>query len=168
MPARAISGSLHAGQVDTSGRGTRGRLSGRVLPVITSIIVVLPAPFGPMIAAQFTDIDRQLSALSALKPSNATVMSFQVEDDLVRDVDLAGLHVITCPPDVLPPRRRPCRATGAGCCASSGRDPAVHSGLIRRLSRRLVGSRRAASQADHAARQGQRDQHEQQPRKNSQ
>jgi hypothetical protein len=50
MPSSAISGLVLAGQVDASGRRRRA-LSGRVLPVMMSIIVVLPAPFGPMMRA---------------------------------------------------------------------------------------------------------------------
>src|SRR5450830_1281142 len=48
---------------------------GRVLPVMTSIIVVLPAPLGPMMQRNSpTEISR-LSLLMALKPSNDTLMS---------------------------------------------------------------------------------------------
>ena len=49
--------------------------SGRVLPVITAIIVVLPAPFGPMMQRISPALIDRLSALSALKPSKLTVMS---------------------------------------------------------------------------------------------
>ena len=49
--------------------------SGRVLPVMTSIIVVLPAPFGPMMQRSSPALMFRLSALSALKPSKLTVMS---------------------------------------------------------------------------------------------
>ena len=49
--------------------------SGRVLPVITSIMVVLPAPFGPMMQRSSPPLMLRLRALSALKPSKLTVMS---------------------------------------------------------------------------------------------
>ena len=50
MPRRAISASSMRGEVDVAAGTSRSPLSGRVLPVMTSIIVVLPAPFGPMMA----------------------------------------------------------------------------------------------------------------------
>ena len=56
-----------------SGRTTRSPASGRVLPVITSIIVVLPAPFGPMMQRSSPGSTYSVSALSALKPSKLTV-----------------------------------------------------------------------------------------------
>ena len=46
---------------------------GRVLPVITSIMVVLPAPFGPMMARISAWSIVSDSALSARKPSKETV-----------------------------------------------------------------------------------------------
>ncbi len=49
--------------------------SGRVLPVMTSIIVVLPAPFGPMMQRISPALIESVSASSALKPSKLTVMS---------------------------------------------------------------------------------------------
>ena len=47
--------------------------SGRVLPVTTSIMVVLPAPFGPMMARISPGSTASDRLLSALKPSNETV-----------------------------------------------------------------------------------------------
>ena len=47
--------------------------SGRVLPVMTSIIVVLPAPFGPMMARISPVSTTSESPFSALKPSKETV-----------------------------------------------------------------------------------------------
>ncbi len=47
--------------------------SGRVLPVITSIIVVLPAPFGPMIVRSAPGSTTRDSSFSARKPSKLTV-----------------------------------------------------------------------------------------------
>ena len=49
--------------------------SGRVLPVITSIIVVLPAPFGPMMQRNSPASTVSVRLFSALKPSKLTVMS---------------------------------------------------------------------------------------------
>jgi hypothetical protein len=43
--------------------------------VITSIIVVLPAPLGPMMQRSSPALMFRLSAFSALKPSKLTVMS---------------------------------------------------------------------------------------------
>ena len=47
--------------------------SGRVLPVMTSIMVVLPAPFGPMMARISPGSMASESWLSARKPSNETL-----------------------------------------------------------------------------------------------
>ena len=47
---------------------------GRVLPVMTSIIVVLPAPLGPMMARISASSMVSESLLSARKPSNTTEM----------------------------------------------------------------------------------------------
>ena len=48
-------------------------VSGRVLPVTTSIIVVLPAPFGPMIVRSSPWSTTSDMPSSALKPSKLTV-----------------------------------------------------------------------------------------------
>jgi hypothetical protein len=48
--------------------------SGRVLPVTTSIMVVLPAPLGPMMARISPGSTANESLLSARKPSNETVI----------------------------------------------------------------------------------------------
>ena len=48
-------------------------LSGRVLPVTTSIIVVLPAPFGPMMARISPGSTASERLFSARKPSNETL-----------------------------------------------------------------------------------------------
>jgi hypothetical protein len=45
------------------------------LPVITSIIVVLPAPFGPMTQRSSPTSIESDNRSSALKPSKLTVMS---------------------------------------------------------------------------------------------
>ncbi len=47
---------------------------GRVLPVMTSIMVVLPAPFGPMIERNSPRSMASVRLLSALKPSKLTVI----------------------------------------------------------------------------------------------
>ena len=49
--------------------------SGRVLPVITSIMVVLPAPFGPITQRSSPASIASDSLFSALKPSKLTEMS---------------------------------------------------------------------------------------------
>ena len=49
--------------------------SGRVLPVMQSIIVVLPAPLGPMMQRSSPTSTVSDRALSARKPSKLTVMS---------------------------------------------------------------------------------------------
>ena len=54
-------------------------LSGRVLPVTTSIIVVLPAPFGPMMARISPGSMAKERLLSALKPSNETRDALDIE-----------------------------------------------------------------------------------------
>ena len=48
--------------------------SGRVLPVITSIIVVLPAPFGPITQRSSPGSMVSERLFRALKPSKLTVM----------------------------------------------------------------------------------------------
>jgi hypothetical protein len=48
-------------------------LSGLVFPVITSIIVVLPAPLGPMMQRSSPGSTKRLREFSALKPSKLTV-----------------------------------------------------------------------------------------------
>ena len=73
MPARAICGS------DSFVRSivwpkNAVPLSGRVLPVMTSIIVVLPAPFGPMMQRSSPSEMSSVSAFNARKPSKLTVM----------------------------------------------------------------------------------------------
>ena len=57
----------------TCRRRRRRPSSGRVLPVMTSIIVVLPAPFGPMMARISPGSTTSDRSLSAWKPSKETV-----------------------------------------------------------------------------------------------
>ncbi|KAG1422655.1 hypothetical protein G6F57_023539 [Rhizopus arrhizus] len=47
---------------------------GRVLPVMTSIIVVLPAPLGPMMQRSSPTPMSSVRSFSALNPSKLTVM----------------------------------------------------------------------------------------------
>ena len=65
-------GLVETGQVDGTVEVDLA-LSGRVLPVTTSIIVVLPAPFGPMIARISPGSMTRDNSLSARKPSKVTV-----------------------------------------------------------------------------------------------
>ena len=72
IPARAISGS------DMRVRSCAlpkcaSPASGRVLPVMTSIMVVLPAPLGPMMQRNSPGSTIRLKPSSALKPSKLTV-----------------------------------------------------------------------------------------------
>ncbi|MDT4848826.1 hypothetical protein FQZ97_829280 [compost metagenome] len=50
-------------------------VSGRVLPVMMSIIVVLPAPLGPMMQRSSPGAMSRLRPLMALKPSKLTCTS---------------------------------------------------------------------------------------------
>ena len=70
-PARSPARSASAGRCVRPNQAVPA--SGRVLPVITSIIVVLPAPFGPMMQRSSPGSTYSVSSLSALKPSKLTV-----------------------------------------------------------------------------------------------
>ena len=72
MPSSAISASSSRVRSYEPSNMTSPR-SGRVLPVTTSIIVVLPAPFGPMMARISPGSMAKERLFSALKPSNETV-----------------------------------------------------------------------------------------------
>ena len=72
MPSSAICGLVELGESWLPSNNT-SPLSGRVLPVTTSIIVVLPAPFGPMMARISPGSIASDRLLSARKPSNETV-----------------------------------------------------------------------------------------------
>ena len=74
MPSSAI--WVHRAWTDRGcpPRNKRRRYRGRVLPVTTSIMVVLPAPLGPMIARISPGSMMNDNSLSALKPSNETEM----------------------------------------------------------------------------------------------
>ena len=65
-------------------------VSGRVLPVMTSIIVVLPAPFGPMIARISPGSMTKDKLFSALKPSKRHRDTVEIED-------VVGLERPCCP-----------------------------------------------------------------------
>ena len=54
---------------------------------MTSIIVVLPAPLGPMMQRSSPASMSSVSLLSALKPSKLTRDVVEIEDRAVRDVD---------------------------------------------------------------------------------
>jgi len=73
MPACAISASVIAVRSIVCPKYTVPA-SGRVLPVITSIIIVLPAPLGPMMQRSSPSSIVSDSSLSARKPLKLTVM----------------------------------------------------------------------------------------------
>ena len=73
MPALAIWHSLMRVRSRVSPKNAVP-VSGRVLPVITSIIVVLPAPLGPMMQRNSPTPMYRFRSLSALKPSKLTLM----------------------------------------------------------------------------------------------
>ncbi|MNF82146.1 hypothetical protein D3C84_644450 [compost metagenome] len=77
MPAWAICTSLICVRSRVSPNQALPWL-GRVLPVITSISVVLPAPLGPMMQRSSPTPMYRFSALSALKPSKLTLISSRV------------------------------------------------------------------------------------------
>ncbi|MNJ54553.1 hypothetical protein D3C77_500000 [compost metagenome] len=77
MPAWAICTSLMRVRSRVSPNQALPLL-GRVLPVITSIRVVLPAPLGPMMQRNSPTPMYRFSALSALNPSKLTLMSSSV------------------------------------------------------------------------------------------
>ena len=72
MPSLAICVSSSVDRSWTPSKKT-SPLSGRVLPVTTSIIVVLPAPFGPMMARISPGSTASDRLFSARKPSNETL-----------------------------------------------------------------------------------------------
>ena len=72
MPSAAIAGSSSRVR-SVSSPNTTLPVSGRVLPVMTSIIVVLPAPFGPITARISPASSTSDSAFSARNPSKLTV-----------------------------------------------------------------------------------------------
>ncbi|MNZ93690.1 hypothetical protein D3C78_1127690 [compost metagenome] len=77
MPAWAISTSLMRVRSRVSPKNAVP-LSGRVLPVITSISVVLPAPLGPMMQRSSPTPMYSVRSRNALKPSKLTLMSSRV------------------------------------------------------------------------------------------
>ena len=74
MPSWAISGSLWRSRSMVLPKYTVPS-SGRVLPVMMSIIVVLPAPLGPMMQRSSPGAMSSDSLLMALKPSKLTLTS---------------------------------------------------------------------------------------------
>ena len=73
MPSSAICVSDIAVRSFASPKNT-SPASGRVFPVITSIMVVLPAPFGPMMQRSSPGSMIIVRPASALNPSKLTVM----------------------------------------------------------------------------------------------
>ena len=71
MPMAAMAGSSSRVRSVAPPNSTSPE-SGRVLPVITSIIVVLPAPFGPITARISPGANTRESAFNALNPSKLT------------------------------------------------------------------------------------------------
>src|SRR3954470_21202125 len=72
MPRSAMAASSRSSRLWTPSN-TASPSSGRVFPVTTSIMVVLPAPFGPMMARISPGSIVKERSLSARKPSNDTV-----------------------------------------------------------------------------------------------
>jgi hypothetical protein len=72
MPRLAIAASSSRVR-STLPRKNTSPESGRVLPVTTSIIVVLPAPLGPMIVRSSPSSTTSDSSFKALNPSKLTV-----------------------------------------------------------------------------------------------
>ena len=72
IPNCAMAGSLSASRLVSLPNHTVP-CCGRVLPVTTSIIVVLPAPFGPMTHSSSPGSTCMVRSSSALKPSKLTV-----------------------------------------------------------------------------------------------
>src|SRR5579862_2241011 len=72
MPTAAISGSDNFSK-SMSAPKVAAPESGRVFPVMTSIMVVLPAPFGPMMHRSSPGSTPSVRSFSALKPSKLTV-----------------------------------------------------------------------------------------------
>ena len=88
MPSWAMAASSWAVRSTLPLSNSTSPASGLVLPVMTSIMVVLPAPFGPMMARISPARVSSDRLLIARKPSKLTVTPFEVEQAL-RDV--AGL-----------------------------------------------------------------------------
>ena len=74
MPRVAISGSFMVSRLWRLPNQT-DPVSGAVLPVIMSIMVVLPAPFGPMMQRSSPSSMVMLRLLMARKPSKLTLTS---------------------------------------------------------------------------------------------
>ena len=83
--ARAISASRQLGQVDRLPPKNTLPASGRVLPVMTSIIVVLPAPLGPM-------MQRSSPASSASESVVQRLEAVEADGDVVEVQDAAAVR----------------------------------------------------------------------------
>ena len=78
MPSVAMSASSSLVRSALPSKNT-SPASGRVLPVMTSIIVVLPAPLGPMMARISPGSTSSERLFRALKPSKETVTPLEIE-----------------------------------------------------------------------------------------
>ena len=127
--ASAISGSVRFKQSDAAAERTRPA-SGRVLPVITSIIVVLPAPFGPMMQRSSPTSMYELQIVQRAEPVEAHGDLFDIQEHAVRGIaagvgrSLVGLHAPGPPTPPWPRPRRMRRVArrvpASQACAASG------------------------------------------------
>ena len=128
MPALRDFRLVHAREVDGLAEEHLARV-GPVLPVITSIIVVLPAPFGPMMQRSSPASIDSVSLFSARKPSKLTVMSSRYRIVPCERVDLAGRDdVAACR------RRRRLRARSIACSSCSWLGAVAHVRLLLRIA----------------------------------
>ena len=141
MPACAISGSERRVRSIVWPKNAVPA-SGRVLPVMTSIIVVLPAPFGPITQRSSPTSIASERRFSALKPSKLTEMSSRY-----RTTPCA----VSSSPEATRPARRLARSDAGGRVDD-------RSSAHRRPPRPA----QPAREPDHALRQEQRHQDEQQ------
>ena len=140
LAADAGLGDLRLGQAAAGrcvGRRTPCPASGRVLPVITSIIVRLAGAVRADDAAQLAGLDVQRQVVQRLEAVEADGDAFEVEDRAVQRIGRGGHRRMA----------RPCERSSA-----PGRVQRVTAASARRRSRQ---------QADEAARQEQRHEHEQ-------
>jgi hypothetical protein len=94
-------------EVDRSALKNAVPSSGRVLPVMTSIIVVLPAPFGPDDTAQLRRHRRSAIARSARGSPEADADGLEIENRTMRRADAGRQHpAVRGPPSDTPGRRR--------------------------------------------------------------
>ena len=130
--------------------------SGRVLPVMTSIIVVLPAPFGPMMQRSSPTSIEQRQLVQRLEAVEADGDVVEIEDRAVRRVD-ARRRRRACPPA----RRARASRRRRQCGALQRRRASARSHVALPLRRRL---RRDVHGPRSRLRQEQRDEDEHQRR----